>query len=129
VRDIVRVLDTGAMLAYARQGSPTVSATLLVAADQDYAVGIPVTCVAEAYQQASAEEALMLDLLCALPAVQVLSLEHSDGPTVGGIAKFAGRLGLAHACLITMGERIAVVTAEPEAALKVIGDDQLIWGL
>ncbi len=127
--DAVRVLDTGALLAYATQKSAVVSATLVVAAEQGFKIAAPVTCVAEAYQEASAEAALMLDLLRGLPPIRLLGLAAGDGVTVGGIARFAGRLGLAHACLIAMGERIAVMTTEPATALKIIRDDQLVWGV
>jgi hypothetical protein len=129
VTGTARVLDTGALLSYAAGESAVVGATLLAAAERGLSVAVPVTCVAEAYQSASAEVALMLDLLFSLPAVRVVALQPADGATVGGIAKAAGRLGLAHACLITMVERIAVMTAEPATALEIIEDYQLVWGV
>jgi hypothetical protein len=124
-----RVLDTSALLAYASAESAIVPATLAAAAERGMKVIIPVTCVAEAYQSASAEAALMLDLLCALPTTETTALEPGDGVTVGGIAKFAGRLGLAHACLITMSERLPVMTADTAAALKIVKDEQLVWNI
>jgi hypothetical protein len=124
---IARVLDTTALVAYAGQLSTLVPATLAAAAEHGRTVGVPVACVAEAYQQVSADAALLLDLLCALPPVRVLDLAAADGPMVGGIARFAGRIGLAHACLVTLAERVPVMTADTAAARRVIGEDDLIW--
>jgi hypothetical protein len=129
VTGTARVLDTGALLSYAAGESTVVGATLLAAAEQGLTVAVPVTCVAEAYQRAPEDVALMLDLFFSLPAVRVAVLEAADGVTVGGIAKAAGRLGLAHACLITMVERIAVMTADPATAMEIIQDYHLVWGV
>jgi hypothetical protein len=46
-----------------------------------------------------------------------------DAPAIGGLARFLGTLGMAHACLLAAVLRVPLMTAEPALAGKILGAD------
>ena len=125
---IVRVLDTTALMAYAKQADVTLAYQLAACADDDQTMITSVLCVAEAYQQADGEAAALLDILLDLPAVEITECRVGEGFQVGRVARKVGRIGLAHACCLTFAENVPLITGDADAARMVLDDDQ-IWEL
>ncbi|MEU8075609.1 hypothetical protein AB0B31_09160 [Catellatospora citrea] len=122
----IRVLDTGALLAYAQRSDPQVVYQLAFCADLGRSMISSVLCVAEAYQQADSEAADLLDVLLELPTVEVVECRPQDGFMVGTIAKRAGRLSLAHSCLLVLSEDVPLMTRDGAGARTVL-DEPMIW--
>ncbi|GAA1639602.1 hypothetical protein ACFQY4_13455 [Catellatospora bangladeshensis] len=124
----IRVLDTGALLAYAERRDPQVAYQLSFCADLGRTMLTSVLCVAEAYQRAEGETADLLDILLELPTVEIAECRLQDGDLVGVIAKRVGRLSLAHSCLLAMAEDVPLMTRDASAAHEVL-EQALVWAM
>lgn len=118
-----RVVDTGAIRRYVAADSMTVSAALAGLEDRGYTAVVPALCLSEAYWMADRGDEAMLDVFRTLPQVEIVSLDPGDAPAVGGLARFLGTLGMAHACLLAAVLRVPLMTAEPALAGKILGAD------
>jgi hypothetical protein len=121
------VLDTGALMAYAH-GVDAVGQILIDVADAEGTVAIPLLCVVEAYSLLHHEEHEMLRILRRNPAVLTVhlatDLDHADDcPSVGGIARHAGRLGAGHAAYVALTNAAGVITSRRDQICSVLGDD------
>lgn len=125
----VRILDTGAVLQYTGGKDLQVAATLAAAGEYGGDILVPTVCLAEAARSATGEQSLMLDLLSNLPVIQLVELTGGDALMVGTMARFAGELGLAQACLVAMSKQVPVMTTQAKAALSVLGDERLVFAL
>lgn len=89
-------LDTAALLAYA-SGAKDVGARIAEAADYARDVLVPALCLAHAHQQATAPQWELLELLAALPQVQITPVEPDMCAYLGGWSRrMTGRMDLAH---------------------------------
>ncbi|MBC8990946.1 hypothetical protein H9X95_12375 [Micromonospora chalcea] len=88
-------LDTAALLAYA-SGAKDVGARIAEAADYARDVLVPALCLAHANQQATAPQWELLELLAALPQVQITPVEPDMCAYLGGWSRrMTGRMDLA----------------------------------
>jgi hypothetical protein len=55
-----------------------------------------------------------------LPALDLDRMD--DCPTIGGMARFAGRLGAGHAALVALTSAAGVITSRPDQIRAVLGD-------
>jgi hypothetical protein len=124
----IRVLDTGALLGYAQQADSHVAYQLAYCADHDLTMQTSVLCVAEAYRDSDPDAADLLDLLLALPTIEVVDCRAQDGDMVGAVAKKVDRLSLAHSCLLVYALDVPLMTTDPATALRVL-DQGMIWEL
>ncbi|MFC7247576.1 hypothetical protein ACFQO7_34370 [Catellatospora aurea] len=124
----IRVLDTGALLAYAEGTDPQVAYQLSFCADLNRSMMTSVLCVAEAYQRAGSDAADLLDVLLDLPTVDIVECRPQDGFMVGTIAKRAGRLSLAHSCLLVLSEDVPLMTRDVVGARTVL-EEPMIWAV
>jgi hypothetical protein len=115
------VFDTSAVLAYARSAIAP-GELLMMVGEEDGQVGVPVTCVAEAYAEVKEPEGHLLRYLStAVPAVAVLGLDLADAPTVGRLGRHVS-LGTAHAIALAGRLNAYVATSQGEI-LRGIGID------
>jgi hypothetical protein len=120
------VLDSGALMAYVH-GVDRVGELLFRAAEDNFAVAVPSTCLIEAYQGLSfADEFDMLRVLRMLPVVLVDEPQSDvsgpdDLPIIGGMAARAGRIGAGHAALAAASHSVAVYTSLPQQIEAVLG--------
>jgi hypothetical protein len=94
------IFDSSAVLAYA-QGAIAPGELLMMIGEEDGLVGLPVTCLAEAYAGAKrgVEEDLLRYLSTAVPVAAVLPLAPTDVAEVGRLSREAS-LGVAHAAVV-----------------------------
>jgi predicted nucleic acid-binding protein len=119
------VLDTSALVGYAR-GSVAVGELIMLVAEEDGQVGVPVACLAEAYGVAKGVEAALLEYLStALPVVAVLPMELSDARRVGEMSRRAG-LGLAHAAVAASRASAYLATEDAAAARRILDESVII---
>jgi hypothetical protein len=120
------VLDTGALLAYVH-GVQAVGEALVEVADAQGTVAVPSTCLLEAYSVLDSDEHELLRMLRRNPAVQTvppaLDLVNDDeAPTIGSMARYAGRLGAGHAAWVALVNQAGVITSRPDQVRIVLGD-------
>jgi hypothetical protein len=89
VRNVGVVLDTAALLAYAK-GSIRVGQHLAVVADKGEAVLIPATCLASAYRDVAGTGWDLLDLIANLDHAVVSPLERDHCAVLGAWARVLG---------------------------------------
>ncbi len=117
---ITVVLDTSAVVAYAR-GSVAVGELLMMVGEDGDQVGVPVTCLAEAYSVTKVDDRAALRYLSAgLPAVTVLPLELSDAQRVGGLARQSS-IGCGHAVATTVRTNAYIATFEGDTIRNLAG--------
>ncbi len=124
------VLDTGALLAFVH-GVERVGQLLVDATDVDGTVAVPLTCVLEAYSLLDLREHEHLRLLRRNRSVRmaVPSFDPNDGddcPVIGGMARFTGRLGAAHAAYVALTNAAGVVTSRADQIQSVLGEDWVV---
>lgn len=124
----IRVLDTGALLSYAHQTNPHVPSQLAYCADRDLTMQISVLCVAEAYRDCRRDALDLLDIMLALPAIEIVECRVEDSDMVGKIARRVERLSLAHSCLLVYAIEMPLITTDAGRAGKVL-DTGLVWDL
>jgi hypothetical protein len=117
---VIRLLDTGALLAYAQDDAPVVGSYLVSCAENGWQMQTSSVCVAEAYRSATDDAVDLLDLLLSLPQVDVVECTANDGRITGLLGKHVGRLGLAHSCLLAMSSQTPLFTAEAAEAGRVL---------
>lgn len=128
MRQPIRVLDTGALLGYARQTDSHVAYQLAYCADHDLVMHTSVLCVAEALRDSSPDAMDLLDVLLRLPTIEIVECRVQDGDMVGAVAKKVERLSLAHSCLLVYASDIPLMTTDRATASRVL-EDGLIWEL
>lgn len=121
------VLDSGAIMAYAH-GVEAVGQILADVTDAEGSVAVPLLCLIEAYSLLDHEEYELVRVLRRNPAVQTVTpftdLDNADDcPSVGSMARFAGRLGAGHAAYVALSNAAGVVTSRPDQVRSVLGDD------
>lgn len=124
----IRILDTGALLAYSERSDPQVAYQLSFCADLGRTMLTSVLCVAEAYERAEGEVADLLDILLDLPTVEIAECRPQDGYLVGVIAKRTSRLSLAHSCLLALAEDVPLMTRDAGAARSVL-EEAMVWSM
>jgi hypothetical protein len=123
------VFDSGALLAYVH-GVEAVGQLLVDVADADIGatVGVPLTCLIEAYSLLRHDEHDLLGLLRRNPAVRTVHPAVDvdgvdDCALIGGMAQRTGRLGAGHAALLALVNAAPVVTSRPDQLRAVLGAD------
>lgn len=120
------VLDSGALMAYVH-GVDRVGELLFRAAEDNFAVAVPSTCLIEAYSGLSFDDEFdMLRMLRLLPVVVVDEPQTNvngpdDLPIIGGMAAKAGRIGAGHAALTAASLSVTVFTSLPHQIEAVLG--------
>jgi hypothetical protein len=88
-------LDTAALLVYSA-GAKDVGKRIAEAADYNRDVLVPALCLARAHEGATAEQWEMLELLAALPQVQITPVDPEMCSYLGGWSRrMSGRMDLA----------------------------------
>lgn len=118
-----RVVDTGAIRRYVAADSLTVSAALAGLEAGGFTALVPAVCLSEAYWMVDRDDEPMLDVLRTLPQIEVVALDAGDAPAVGGLGRYLGTLGMAHACLLAAVLRVPLMTTEPALAGKILSPD------
>jgi hypothetical protein len=117
------VLDTDAMLAYAR-GSLVVGAAIAKTTATARHVLVPVLCLAEAYRRATSEEWDYLELLWTVPGVEVSRVEPGDAQFLGGHARTLGSKHLAHAVIEAAAHPVTpIMTSQRERVTQVLAKE------
>ena len=124
------ILDTGALLAYAK-GVDRVGEILADVADLDGTVVTSLVCVLEAYGSVTRTEHHLLRLLRGHPAVRTVApsydIHRSDEcPTVGALGHYTGRLGAGHTAYLALQHAAGVVTSRPDQFRALLGGDWAI---
>lgn len=124
--EIRAVLDTSAMLSYAR-GHVHVGELLVVIADEGAYTGLPTVALLDAYTQVNSTPArARLGVLATLPSVVVLPLGSAEAADTAAIAALVkGDLGRAHAAWAALDHNAYFLTSEPHLAPSVIPDGQV----
>lgn len=126
--EIRAVLDTSAMLSYAR-GHVHVGEILVdIAAEDDTCAGLPAVALVEALARVAGDDQARarLGVLVALPGVRTLVL---DAPRAADVATAAtltkGDLARAHAVWSALEHGAYYLTAEPDRTPSILTDDQV----
>jgi hypothetical protein len=128
VNRTIRVLDTGALLGYSRQTDSHVPYQLAFCADENLTMQTSSLCVAEAYRDCEPDAVDLLDIMLALPTVEIADFRTEDADMVGNIAERVERLSLAHSCLLVWQNDVPLMTTDAGRAGKVLETD-LVWDL
>lgn len=115
-----RILDTTAIARYVAADGVTVSAVLSALGANNLTALVPATCLSEAYWAVADVGEPMLDIFRTLPQIRIAPLAPGDAAAVGGLARFLGSLGMAHACLLAAAMQTPLMTAEPALASKML---------
>lgn len=122
------IFDTSTVSAYAR-GSIAAGELVATITEDNDRIGVPVTCLAEAYGSATGTERDLLALLItALPAVEVLPLEASDVPLVGELSR-SSSIGVGHAVATAARANAYLATADRARLARLGVDEHLIIDL
>jgi len=121
------ILDTGALLAYAR-GVDRVGEILADVSDLDGTVATSLVCVLEAYGGVTRTEHHLLRLLRGHPVVRTVvpssDIHGSDEcPTVGALGQITGRLGAGHTAYLALTHSAGVVTSRADQFRRLLSDD------
>ena len=123
------VFDTSAVLASARSAVSPGELIMLVAEEFGGTVGVPVTCLAEAYAGAKGiEEDLLAYLATGAATVAVLPLAPIDVPEVGRLSRRAS-LGVAHAVVLTARFNSQIATLDGDVVRRLGVDDEEVIDL
>jgi hypothetical protein len=122
------VLDTGALLGYARRTDTHVPYHLAFCADQRMTMQTSALCVAEAYRDCDTDAVDLLDIMLCLPMVEVAEFRIEDADMVGNIAKRVDRISLAHSCMLVWQFDAPLMTTDGGRAGKVL-ESALVWDL
>lgn len=116
------VLDTGALLAYAR-GVPGIGLVLADLSDVNEDAAIADTCLIEAYSLLDVDRFELLSVLRGLPAIGVYGPDGDDLPFIGGMARRSGgNLAAGHAAFLALRLGASVYTSRPDELWAVLGD-------
>lgn len=106
-----RVLDTSALLAFARGGSVYAAAAVWTAVEESIVLIVPSTAVAAAWVELGEQYHPVLDVLLELPVTVVDPLDQRRARTVG---RLGGRLVDAHAIACARERGWPLLTAHPD---------------
>jgi len=116
------ILDHTAVRFY-RDGRGRVGALIARTSAMRQRIGLPVLALAEGYRHAGPEQALVLDVLANLPAVDILPLDATAAPTLGTWANRLGDYPLAHAVLETASRPVVpLVSALPTTVHRILAE-------
>jgi predicted nucleic acid-binding protein len=104
-----RVLDTSALLAFARGSSIYAAAAIWTAVEESIVLIVPSTAVAAAW--AAAEHRLVLDVLLQLPVTVIDALDETRARAVG---ELGGPQADAHAIACAQGRGWPLLTDNPD---------------
>ena len=124
----IRVLDTGALLGYARQTDSHIPYQLAFCADENMTMQTSALCVAEAYRDCDTDAADLLDIMLSLPTMEIAEFRVEDADVVGNIAKKVDRISLAHSCVLVWQFDAPLLTTDGRKAAKVL-ESGLVWDL
>ncbi|WJK41809.1 hypothetical protein O7608_05170 [Solwaraspora sp. WMMA2056] len=124
--EIRAVLDTSAMLSYAR-GHVHVGELLVEIADDGAYTGLPAVALLDAYTRVTdAPARARLGVLATLPSVAVLPLDAGEASDAAAIAPLVkGDLARAHAVWAALDHGAYYLTSEPHLTPTVVPDDQV----
>ncbi|MBV1855708.1 hypothetical protein [Catellatospora tritici] len=123
MRPVARIVDASAIRRYLAGDDVAFAAQLVALDDAGYQVLVPALCLSEAYWAVDAADEPLLDVFRTLRQVTVAPLPAGDAQAVGGLARFLGTLGMAHACLLAAVTHTPLLTAEPALAGKLLRPD------
>lgn len=106
-----RILDTSALLAFARETSTYAQAFVWTAVQESIVLLIPSTAVAGAWTELTDQQRAVLDVLLGL---HVAVLDPLDGDRARVIGQLGGDPAVAHAVACANGRGWAILTAEPD---------------
>jgi predicted nucleic acid-binding protein len=106
-----RVLDTSALLAFARGTSIYASAAVWTAVEESIVLVVPSTAVASAWAELAVEHRPVLDVLLRLPITVIDALNESRARTVG---QLGGPQTDAHAIACAQERGWPLLTAHPD---------------
>jgi hypothetical protein len=118
------VLDTSAMVAYARGGVAVGELIVMVAEEGNGTVALPVVALADAYGRADDADHPMLALLSNGTRSRLVRLDPATVDEVGSAGRRVG-LGTAHALKIAVDFDRYLVTADAKSIAGMI-EDRLI---
>jgi hypothetical protein len=130
VSDIRLVLDTSALLSYARLEGMAVGELLAMLEEEDdrSLVGVPVGSFLAAYRALAPDERAVLTALVtrADGVVVILPLLGSDAVEVAALDDRLGRDGIGHAIVETRHRDATLATYDLRAALSELPDDAVV---
>lgn len=106
-----RVLDTSALLAFARGTSIYAVAAVWTAVEESIVLIVPSAAVAAAWAELADEHRLVLDVLLQLPVTVVDALDETRARAVG---ELGGPQADAHAIACAQGRGWPLLTAHPD---------------
>lgn len=106
-----RVLDTSALLAFARGTSIYASAAVWTAVEESIALVVPSTAVAAAWTELAGEYHPVLDVLLQLPVTVIDALDERRARTVG---QLGGHQADAHTVACAQERGWPLLTAHPD---------------
>ncbi|SNT65084.1 hypothetical protein SAMN05421812_1206 [Asanoa hainanensis] len=116
------VFDTAAVDAYIN-GVIRIGRMLAGASKNDQRVIVPVLCFADAHRRATPDQALMLDLLQAQPAVHITPVLADDAVMVGGWSRRLGTFDAAQAALEAATHRLPIITDRRETLTQILAKE------
>ncbi|GAA1895176.1 hypothetical protein [Asanoa iriomotensis] len=116
------VFDTAAVDGYV-DGIIRIGRMLAGASKNDQRVIVPVLCFADAHRRATPEQALMLDLLHAQPAVHITPVLGDDAVMVGGWSRRLGTFDATQAALEAATHRLPIVTDRREILTQILAKE------
>lgn len=108
------VLDASAIAAYAAT-SIAVGEILVEVGDEGAHVGLPVSCLAEAYRRVPEDQVAVVSLLAGHPTVVVVDTDPNEWLPLAQATRALGRVDTAAALLLTVAADGHLMTAEPDA--------------
>lgn len=118
---VTLVLDTSAILAYARR-SLAVGELLAVVNEDGDSTAVPAACLVEAAAHVNDADVDMLRLLVGLPGVEASSLKASVALGMGALARTGGGVAMAHAATEALTHGAQVATRDARTAAVVLPD-------
>lgn len=110
-----RVLDTSALLAFARGTSIYAAAAVWTAVEESIVLIVPSTAVAAAWAELADEHRLVLDVLLQLPVTVIDALDATRARAVG---ELGGPQADAHAIACAQGRGWPLLTAHPDRYIR-----------
>ncbi len=105
-----RILDTSALIAFARGTSIYAAAAVWTAVEESIVLIVPSTAVAAAWAEIDEERPAVLEVLLHLPVTVVDNLDESRAKTVG---QLGGPQAAAHAIAFAQERGWPLLTADP----------------
>lgn len=119
---VTLVLDTGAVLAYAK-GSIAVGELLSIITDDGDTALIPAACLAEAHRRLPDGEDGLLAILSTIPCVALSPLLPDQSTEVGVAARRGGGVDAGHAAVEAVAHEAQVVTQDVATMSRLLPAD------